>query len=205
MAIRLLTLLTTVLGCSIGFAEEAVEIPLSKIWALRMPGTINIHELEKGTPSNKSLMAEIGAKHGFSSWETKAGPAFAVEGTGLGSLKNAHAVIIGKQPRPTSLPQGHDISIVFFSVTSGHYVHLTKVERDHQSIRIQYEFVSHLTRDLTQHFAIIPLGKLGEGDFKVDIVAQGFEKPFQDDPGMRANPNERMLRRVSTSFDFEVE
>ena len=205
MAIRLFTLLTIVLGCSIGFAEDAVEIPLSKIWALRMPGTINIYELEKGTPSNKSLMAEIGAKHGFGSHETKAGPAFAVVGTGLEALKNAHAAITGKQPRPTSLPQVHDISIVFFSITSGHYVHLTKVERDHQTIRIQYEFVSHLTKELTQHFAIIPLGKLGEGDFKVDIVAQGFEEPFQDDPGMRANPDERKLRRASSSFKFEIE
>lgn len=201
MTMRLFALLVVLFCCSASHAEEVVEIPLDKIWADSMPGTQNVYGLE-GTPSGNPLVAEIRKEHGSKSWEDKAGPAFAVEGTGLEALKNAHAVIVGKQPRSTSF--SGEVSVIFFSLVGGNYVHLTKVERDQNTIKIRYEFVSHQQKHLTRHFAIIPLGKLPKGEYKVDITAEGFEKPFAN-AEMRANPDEHKLQRVSSSFEFSIE
>lgn len=204
MFTRSMSALALVFCCSFfSYAEDAVEIPLSEIWAQNMPGTRKISELEKDTPSEKWLMKEIRAKHGFGTWEAKAGPAFAVAGTGLEALKNAHAMIAGKQPRPASFQQGHDISIIFFSLASGNYVHLTEVERNQNTIQIKYEFVPHYEKHLTRHFAIIPLGKLPSGHFKVDIAAEPFGQRFIEQ-GFKEIPDERKLPRVSSSFEFNV-
>lgn len=202
MIVRLIVVLALVLCCSTSYAEEVVEIPLKEIWADSMPGTINIYELE-GTPSDNPLMAEINKKHGFKTWQDKAGPAFAVQGTGLEALKNAHAVITEKQSRPTSLPQDSEVSVIFFSLEFGNYVHLTKVERDKNTINIRYEFVPHTQKHLTRHFAIIPLGKLPKGQYKVDVGAEPFADRFRDQ-GMVEIPDERKLPRVSPSFEFSV-
>ena len=202
MFTRLLALLAFVFCCSISYAEEPMEIPLSEIWADSMPGTINIFELE-GAQSEYPLMQEIRAKHGFGTWTAKAGPAFAVAGTGQEALNNAHAVITGKQPPSKSFQQGRDTSIVFFDLASNNYVHLTKVVRDHNTIRVRYEFIPQVEEVLTRHFAIIPTGKLPRGHYKVDIAAEPFGQRFLD-AGFKEIPDERKLPRVSSSFEFHV-
>jgi hypothetical protein len=190
MIVRSFLLLACVACCSNSFAEDAVEIPLDQIWAWDMPGTINIQTLEKGTPSEDWLMTKIRDEQHSKGWMAKAGSAFAVEGTGLKALENAYDIILGKQSRPTSL--SGEVSVIFFSLAAGNYVHLTNVERDQNTINVRYKFVRHEEKHLTRHFAIIPLGKLPKGKYKVDIAA---ESPA---------PKSSKLPRVSSSFDFIV-
>ncbi len=191
-----------ILSCSLGFAEDTVEIPLNQIWADSMPGTKNVYELE-GTPSDYPLMTEIRKEHGFKTQLAKAGAAFVVEGTGLEALKNAHVIIARKQTRPTFVPQDSEVSVIFFSLAFGNYVHLNKIEKNQNIIKIRYEFVPHSQKHLTRHFAIIPLGKLPKGRYEVDIAAEPFAQRFRDQ-GMAEIPDNRKLSRVSSSFKFSV-
>jgi hypothetical protein len=203
MFIRILAISALWLCCSIGRAEETVEIPLTEIWAWNMPGTKNVRELEK-TPTDYPLVFGIARKLKLTSNRDEAGPAFVVEGSGLQALKNAYAVIVDKQPRLTSLPEGTEGSIIFFALQGSPYVHLTKIEKRQNRFKIKFEFMGSLRKDSPNHFAIIPVGKLPEGHFSVEIVAEGFAEPFTSDPGRRANPDKRKMRRVSSSFEFDV-
>jgi hypothetical protein len=191
MLVRILAISSLWLFCSTSFAEETVDIPLYQIWAWDMPGTQNISDLEKATPSEDWLITKIRDEQHSKGWMAKAGRAFAVEGTGLKALENAHDVIFGKQKRLTSL--SGEISVIFFSLAGGQYVHLTKVEREGDTINIRYKLVPHEQKHLTRHFAIIPLGKLPKGNYKVDIATKSPAKPSVT------------LPRVSASFDFTVE
>jgi hypothetical protein len=201
MVARTSALLAFVICCSIGNAKE---IPLNEIWAFGMPGTRDIRELEANYSSKNSLISEIRKRHTFKTWQDKAGPGFAVEGIDLEALKNAHAVITGAAKRSSSLGSGKEISLVFFSLEFGYYVHLTDVDIIGNDIEIRYEFVPHLTKNRTRHFALIPVGKLAKGNFSVSIIPEPFErrnvgKEFKE------IPDERKLPLVSSTFEFTVQ
>jgi len=225
---RLLTVVAGVLCCSCNHVEEAsvsqasngndseltdevITIPLEqtwssfgkRTWAIDEPVTQLIYELEKDVPSDQSRLTEIRRVHSSGTWEDGAGPAFAVEGTDLEALKNAHAVITGQKPRADSLSQENKISIVFFTLSSNYYVALTKIERKQNAIHVLYEFIPKDEENLPQEFAMIPMGKLPPGRYQVEFVREPFEKRFRD-AGWEKIPDERNLRRVSSSFEFIV-
>lgn len=179
------------------------EIPLDKIWAQDMPGTMNVYELED-PKSNFPLMSAIVKAHLSKNTQGKAGQAFVVQGIGLEALKNASKIIARKQELLHSLPFDTEVSVIFFSVQSGQYVHLTKVERIQGTIKIRYEFVPHYEKHFTSHVAIIPLGKLPNGHYQVDIANEPFAQRLID-KGLVEVPDEQKLPRVSSSFDFTIE
>jgi hypothetical protein len=202
-----------VLTGAISFAADAPEestkeepaaesVPLDQIWAHGMPGTRDIQELEEKPEDENSLMATIGralqARH-----DRKVGKSFAVEGTGLGALKAAYAVITGQRPVAKSLASG-EVSIAFFTHYSPYYVHLAKVTRNGESVRIEYELIPHLTKEITLHFALIPLGKLPSGNYKVDVVAKPTAEKLIAG-GFKEVSEEKKARIVSSSFKFHVD
>jgi hypothetical protein len=170
-------------------------IPLDQIWASNMPGTRSIDSTTHDEAA--TILPDI-----LRALATRppdpdgAKPGFAVLGTNEESLRAAHAAIVdGKVPHQL-FPAGRDVSLVFFSHQLGSYVHIQEVHRDGSRIEIQYRFVPHRTREVTAHFAMIPLGKLPVGKYTVEIL--------QKHRGETRGPKNWELR-VCKSFEFSVE
>jgi hypothetical protein len=157
-----------------GKQEETVEIPLDQIWAYAMPGTRDIRSLQADRlppRSDGKLVAEI--RRSLSRLlpdgkEAKAG--FAVVGAGLEALRQAHKVLVDKEEAAGVLSSYNTISLVFFANQSNFYVHIQEVERKHKQIEIHYRFVQHETMEVTEHVALIPLGKLPSGQYHVEMI-----------------------------------
>jgi hypothetical protein len=211
---RLLTFAATIAAATFsvdGFAadERPVEIPLKHIWALDMPRTRNVRDLEKVPPNlsneelyKQSLVEQIQRPLRKIRSEA-AGQGFVVLGTGVQALKGARDVFTNTREPPAAIPKGEELSIFFYSYLSGAYVHLDSVYREHGRITIRWRFITHMTLDTTAHFALIPIGKLSAGKHQVDIV----QLPLQmQDRGARSQPIEKkeVNRIVCHSFSFRV-
>jgi hypothetical protein len=197
---------------------KIVEIPLKDIWAYQMPGTRDARELEpdKFGPqirklstaeqlriTDKSLMNQIGTQLQHDKPGQSARQAFAVARTGVDALREAAAVLSGKKKPQASFGANTNVSLVFFSYSSGYYVYLNKVELQPGLVVISYRFVPHETKEMTSHFALIPLGRLQPGEVKVDIKRSPWEKKFLD-AGFKEPPGSVETQIVSRSFRFTV-
>jgi len=197
--------------------QDLVNIPLDQIWALDMPGTRDVRDLEpdfsKQRLSNKemihrSMIEQIRRAHNANHWpkgNENAGPGFVVEGIDLESLTQARDVFLEKQKRYETFPAGTDFTIVFYAYETGVYVHLDKVIRDDNIINVHYHFTTHSTAYVTSHFALIPVGKLPPGSYQIKMV----QRPVQAQPGdgwASTTPvkPEFVDRFVCKSFQFEV-
>jgi hypothetical protein len=192
---------STVMFLSAAFAEtpndkgEAVTIPLDQIWANDMPGTRNIGKLDP----NRPLAYEIRKAIGFPPNDKEADPGFAVSGTGLDALREAHAVLVKKTPLRDTLPANSEVSIVFFAHETGPYVHIRKVEHQGQNVNIYYRFVFHEEEVTSGYIALIPMGKLVLGKYRVNI------KQLPPEPIMRRPVSDSdVYRIVCQSFSFTV-
>lgn len=175
-----------------GSNEEGGEIYLDEIWAHNMPETRRINpgsilrSLEKTPPKG-----------------TKAKAGFAVRGSGRDALRQAYQVIVeGEEPRK-EFTDGDEISVVFFSYQFGDYVHLHKVERQYRNIEIRYRFFPHESAYTTEHLALIPLGKLPAGKYRINIVRSPREQRMLD-IGYRPVSNASARRVVCSSSSFSV-
>lgn len=207
-------LVTNALAEPVGEQPEPVAIPLKKIWAWDMPGSTDVRSLEPqvfGVPirteaqlkqAERSLISRT-LRPLASDFSEKAGEAFAVAGTGIESLENAHAVLAENHEPRKSFSTKDELSVVFFSRISGTYAHLDKVQRQGQRIEIRYKFVPHIDGHLTVNFAIIPIGTLSEGEVIVDIASLPLEKKFID-MGVAPISKESEARIVCKSFRFVV-
>jgi hypothetical protein len=189
-------------------SEEMHKIPLDKIWAWQMPGTLDVATLEKDKPPSFAygpLVRDILRVLGDAPEEGKpAREAFAVQGTGLDALREAHAVLVQKKKPQNTFPAGSEISVVFFSYSSGSYVHLEKVQRRDNVIEIRYRFVPHKTAELTEHIAIAPLGPSPAGEFQVAVIQSPMDERFVKG-GFRPVDPAVARQLVSGSFRFSVE
>ncbi|MCI0333495.1 MAG: hypothetical protein L0228_09760, partial [Planctomycetes bacterium] len=134
----------------------------------------------------------------------KARPAFAVSGAEVvEAFREVYAVLVeGKKPRQ-SFPHNSNIYVAFFSYQSHPYVRLHKVERQGVTINVRWRFVPHETEETTEHFALIPLGKLPSGQYRVNIIRSPMEKKFAD-RSFRELREEVARRVVCGSFSFAV-
>ena len=182
-----------IVSCAAALAEAQVEQPnakaisLDQIWAFKMPGTRDVRELEP-KPDTKSMTTMDQVEDYFrgssvhqilrvlSNRPTKksyypAGPVFAVAGTGKEALKNAQAVFAtleSKYPDPR-LAADTEVSLVFYSYSTGRYVQLVSVEQAARTITINYRLVQHMSCDMSTHFALIPVGELPAGRVQVKV------------------------------------
>lgn len=157
--------------------NSARLIPLQDIWAWDMPGTRPLNRTETGNllPSNSPeliLLSEIISTLTSTPNNFTPDQCFAVEGEGKNALQEAHAVIVKKQAKKTSFSQDQKISLVFFSYPFNSYVHLVRVEQQDQSLQIFYRFVTHRTRQMTVHIALIPVNLSASGNTQVEIKSQ---------------------------------
>jgi hypothetical protein len=178
--------------------DVTVEIPLKEVWALRMPNTRDITELEPAPiglrygPLTDEIRYALGSKrHHDRSRNRKltgyrdtafgpqpvysfpplepVGEGFAVAGDN--PLREAHAVLFKGAKRPQVLTS--NVTVVFFSLLAGSYVHLDKIERNGFTITLTYHLEGHMEAESTSHFALIPLGQLQSGKYAVKIERQG--------------------------------
>jgi hypothetical protein len=194
--------------------SKTTIIPLKKIWAWDMPGTTDVRSLEPqffGAPIRTEAQLKQ-AEHSLisqslrplaSDARQKAGEAFAVAGTGIEALENAHAVLAENREPRKSFSTKDELSVVFFSRISGTYIHIDKVQQQGQRIEIRYKFVPHIDGHLTVNFAIIPIRTQSEGDVIVDIATLPLEKKFID-LGVAPISKESEARIVCKSFRFVV-
>jgi hypothetical protein len=202
--------LLLVLGASDAIAAkdpgDVVKTPLNTIWAYAMPGTRDIHELEKTALSAKqaaSLDNQIGNVLQFLPKSKTTAKGFAVAGTEKEALSKALSAFIKKQQPRQAFPANAQVIVFFFSHSFGQYVHLNDVERREKTIKIVYRFVPHKTKQLTAHYALIPLGKLPIGKYRVDIVRLPLEQKYVNQ-GFKSVDSQWGNRVVCQPFSFEV-
>ena len=190
------------------------EIPLKSIWAANMPNSRNIRELEPRTEGDNRrfgpLMHTIyrtmqGGRSGDGWGGPDAGPGFPVPGADIAALNAAYDIFVGKNDRPTTVSAG-DVSIVFFARKSGLYCYLEKVARKGNMITLTYRFHAHRTGDVSNHFALIPLGSLEPGKYEVRHVQLPVAHPPTEEGIVYTPPieGERLNRTVSEPYSFEV-
>ena len=189
-------------------APNTAETSLKDIWAQKMPGTKDIAELEPNAQGNipkadrdRPLAMEISeALHYQIGKEPAEG--FIVQGAGKSALQTAHDVLTNKQKHQSKFSDDSELSVIFFSYQFGAYVHLESVKESGKVIEIRYRFVPHETKEVTDHFAIIPLGKLEPGKYRVDIIRdRSDEKPVEAPAGPGQDWENKI---VCKSFEFSV-
>jgi hypothetical protein len=200
--------------------DVTVEIPLKEVWALRMPNTRDITELEPAPiglrygPLTDEIRYALGSKRDHDRSRNRkltgyrdtafgpqpvysfpplkpVGKGFAVAGDD--PLREAHAVLFKDAKCPDMLTG--PVTLVFYSMLAGSYVHLDKIERDGFTVTLTYHLEGHMTMESTSHFALIPLGELPPGKYSVNIQRQG--------PTWK-NSDEIVEAIICKPFGFEV-
>jgi len=205
------------LGCAYAvYGEEKprkVVIPVDQIWAYDMPGTRPMQDGQrdgKYVAAEGELLDEIRRAlvrervEGTSPIQWKdAKLGFAVLGMGMDALREAHAVLVKKQEPRKSFPAGTEITLVFFSNQFGPYVHIHRVERQDRGVEIRYRFVLHQIDVVTEHLALIPLGKPSVGRVQVEIIQSPMEQKYVDGGGKPISCDQARPV-VCKSFSFEL-
>jgi hypothetical protein len=183
-----------------GTDSQCVTIPLDRIWALEMPGSRDIRQLEPevfGKSVNElpvqvreqrisdSLINKItsvlerepGVEH---IQPEKAIPrnGFAVEGNGKDALRAAYDVLAEKgEPQKSFSPNG-DITLVFFTYPAGCLIELHQVDHRNKLIQLRYRFVSTGLSMSTEQLTLIPLGRLSAGEYRVEMIQTPMRGKF---------------------------
>jgi len=201
---------------SYAYAEEMTEVPLDHIWELNIPGTIDIRELEPKFPKGLSnaeltrrsqvfrLLRSLNRIGGAFHRERQMGPGFTVVGTGADALNQAHRVLVEKEVRIESFPEGSPVSIVFYTGLSSRYVRLDIIRRTGNDIVINYHLVSHSSMELTTHCALIPLGVLPKGRYRASFL-RGPPTTADSLASEKALSAGQVRRIVCDSYSFIVE
>jgi hypothetical protein len=198
--------------------REKVEIPLSEIWALDMPGTRDVHDLEpeafgeqvKTLPPEErfrlledSVIWQICQSLKMTA-EKRAGPGFVVSNLRPDLLKTVREVLTGEAKRSDSFPANSEITAVFFSRQSQSYVHIYQIERSGNEFEVRYRFVPREETEVTENIALIPLGILPSGSYQVKFVHGPMEEKYLK-VGFEPITSAQAERIVSQSFTFEVQ
>jgi hypothetical protein len=155
-------------------AEDAqtVTIPLSDMWGYRDLEMQPVTSLDPPTddyPLTKAILYVLAPE-----WrKEKPKTAFAVTGSPSEALIKAHDVIVNKKPMQSEFATDEPLTLVFMSY-SGFHMSIKPVELrkgNVNEIAVNY-FVKMSGRgDAQEYFALIPLGKLPAGLYRV-IVKQ---------------------------------
>lgn len=150
----------------------AETIPLANAWAMGMPGTREISKLDPGerVGKTKSRYGKLtqGIRDSLTLDRRPAGPGFAASGTDKDALDTAYRILV--KDRKPSETVSSKINLIFFSLDSGANIQLESVERDAKDITIRYRFIGRGTLMMKNQFAIIPVGVLPTGKYRVELV-----------------------------------
>jgi hypothetical protein len=155
--------------------SAAREIPLKGIWAYQMPDTRDMRALEAKSirESGKALLDPIGVsfveRGERLKWTDLARPAFAVSGSDLDALRNAHHVLVDGTKSREAFAESEDVTLVFFSEPAGPPVQIREVKRTGKDFVIQYRLEPSIDRHRSLSLALIPVGKLKAGKYRVEM------------------------------------
>ncbi|MEX2170300.1 MAG: hypothetical protein WD851_13385 [Pirellulales bacterium] len=211
-------------GISSAKAEpEAVTIPLDQIWGYNFPGTRDIagiplpepkgvwetdarfREQREGViermrqalvskpPTQKALPGFVLPRHA-DFYTLQRASAHLSEDSKLGPPNRA--------PAKKTYSVDDELTLVFFSYPASYYVRLKEVKRSGREIKVLYQFEPHASVETTVHFALIPLGKLPAGDYRVDFEQIPMDQKYSD-AGFALVPHSA-VDLVSRPFSFEV-
>jgi hypothetical protein len=186
------------------------SIPLKEVWANGMRGTRDIQELEREQfkLTGKAFVdAILTSLIDSSRWERDGGsarPAFAVLGKDAEALRGAHAVLVEGQKPKQSFSPDDAVSVVFFAYGfSGRHVSIRNVRRDDTSIAIQYASDRYFERHRSPRIALISIGRLVSGTYRVEIVQRPMDKRFIK-LGFETDNSNWSRQFVCQSFSFSV-
>lgn len=163
-------LLTVPANSSSAAESETVTIPLDSIWARNMPGTQDIRKLDWKQIQWKELLTGPQGALPLMKKE-RAEPGFVVAGTGQAALVAAHKKSADDPTKPPqSLPHGKECTIVFFTYAFSPGFALDRVTRRDNVIEIYYRYNPSGLDSFATYIALIPLGKLESGEYKVKMV-----------------------------------
>jgi len=178
----LLQIAVAVTIVSIVAPSKDKTVPLKEIWALRMPNTRDIRKLDPPKQPNAdtaiSRINEILVIN--SSRGIKSGKCFLVLGDGKQALLNAADILAGKKTIPKTMPSGEPLTLFFYSQPAPGYVHIDSARREESALKLNYKVIVHQTAESTVHFALVPIGKLLAGKFKVDINELKPPTPYRN-------------------------
>ena len=202
-------------------SASKTDVLLDQIFAVDMPGTKSIRELEPDLLPNRlrvltSHEQKSKLNSGLSprisevlSSEDRLLPGnnvpvgFAVAGSPEVALQGAFDVLVDGKPRKETFSTGSEINLIFFSYLADSYIHVKKVSAENSSISIQFEVVPHSEKYMTSNFAIIPLGELPPNKYYVEVIQSSLARRVGD--GVKAENADQVKRLVSGSFSFAVE
>lgn len=176
---------------------EPVEIPLKETWALANPGTRDLRELE--SPQAEDSVVESILMQIRESWYQETG--LVVEGEGIDALKKFHQIRVDRLKRNAVQPDV-PLTLVFFTTRTGAAVHLDKVSKSGNTFIVEYRFVPHQESISSQQLALIPLGKLASGKYRVEIVRLPVKQELID-KGF-SEPDAKAINNICNSFGFGV-
>lgn len=199
-------MLTICLPAMNAFAEANAQsekqlIPLKDIWAYYMPGTRDIQQLN--TPMQKDLVELIQVSLGQRENGDQPKQGFIVQGDDKMALRTAYDVLVTGKGVPKGAKPNQQTWIVFFSRDSNQFVHLHDVSRQGDQITVRYQFVPHDSQEMTRHFALIPVGSLPAGSYRVSVVNLPMEKRYFD-VGYRPMPESFVSKIVCKAFGFVI-
>jgi len=199
---RFLLLLLLAAACR---AEDPVEIPLSEVWAYKMPGAMSIQSLQSeainaGGKSTFQYVVDVLNKTLESKGPRK--PGFAYTGEVERGLPMLEAHLSGVESPQSRIKSGEDVYLVVFTYFSGTYIHAKRIERAGHKITIALQFTPHLTREVTSHLAIVPLGQLAPGEYSVDFMA--LPLPPRHDYAAANYESKTPLEDMCKPFSFTI-
>jgi hypothetical protein len=164
--------------------ECIVTIPINQIWGYWIPGTRGnlIGEiLGFPAPWHRPLYyMGLPIPSGFPKHENMA-PGFAVIGQGVDALAAAHNVLVNQEPISKVFSENADLSLVFFAREDSWGVVIECVARNGKEIDIVYHREPHRTPvSGGSQFALIPIGRLPAGEYKVRCRPGQMPKPLSD-------------------------
>jgi hypothetical protein len=218
-----LILAFAILWASTAAAEEKpVEIPLDQIWSNAAPSSRSLRSLEpellinRDTPekikkysspealadlrkkAEQSLVLKIERAMNDKAGNKKPPAGFAVRGTGRDALRGVYATLVENEKPKNQFSLSDGVSIVFLSLPAGASVSIDRVERAGNVVRVYYFVASEPRAYINWRLAIISLGKLEAGSYRVEMV----RSPIEQHPSPRV---QAYIRNDSTRVDPKLD
>lgn len=190
--------------------SKTETIPLDQVWAYRMPGTRDIQELDRANIKlvGKALLDPISISLLESPNRPKrgesAGKGFAIAGTDRDALRQVYAILVGGEKPRSTFSTDDEVTAVFFSYPfEGRYIHIEHVERQESEVKISYRGQPYTERHFSFALALIPLGRLTEGQYHVTMTQLPLEEKYIK-WGFKPREKAWSERFVCRPFSFQI-
>jgi len=208
-------------------STKSVEVPLKSIWANCAEGAKALTELEPelrvsldtpeeiakySTPEAQKALYERGRQSFV--WKIEAAQlrdqseskaprtGFAVAGVGRAALPGVYAAIVEGKERQDTFSEQDEITVVFFTRPSVAGVIIDRIEWQGNILRIHFTMVSQGELAARSSLALIPVGKLAAGKYRVETVRSSrTDRDQRGFPPVKAGAENEIVCRP---FNFVV-